>query len=180
MEPRREDGWRAADWAQIATLKVDPLAVFYVAFSPDSSVIAAQGFANRSITLWDVATHKLVGRLPHPNIIHSVAFNPHGKTLATVDDNKVRLWDLASMRQIGPALPGPEQPVCPVVFCFNLVEFDPSGNHLIALYPSGTGIVWDVDPRLWERRACAVADRSLTREEWRELLPGRRYQPACR
>jgi len=172
--------WRAADWAQIATLKVDPLAVFYVAFSPDSSVIAAQGFANRSITLWDVATHKLVGRLPHPNIIHSVAFNPHGKTLATVDDNKVRLWDLASMRQIGPALPGPEQPVCPVVFCFNLVEFDPSGNHLIALYPSGTGIVWDVDPRLWERRACAVADRSLTREEWRELLPGRRYQPACR
>jgi WD40 repeat protein/DNA-binding SARP family transcriptional activator/energy-coupling factor transporter ATP-binding protein EcfA2 len=171
--------WRAADWARIATLKVDPLAVLSVAFSPDSSVIAAQGLANRSITLLDVTTHKLVGRLPHPNIVHSVAFNPHGKTLATVDDNKVRLWDLASMRQIGPALPGPEQPVCPVPFCFNLVEFDHSGNHLIALYPSGTGIVWDVDPRLWEQRACAVAGRSLTREEWQELLPSRRYQPAC-
>ncbi len=108
-----------------------------------------------------------------------MAFDPHSKTLATVgDDNKVRLWDLASMRQIGPALPEP-QVACPVVFCVNVVEFDPSGNHLVALYQTGAAIVWDVDPNLWERRACAVAGRPLTREEWRELLPGRRYQPAC-
>jgi WD40 repeat protein/DNA-binding SARP family transcriptional activator len=173
--------WRAADWAQIGTLQVDQQSVLSVAFSPDGSVIAADGLFNRAITLWDATTRKLIGRLPHPTIIHTVAFDPHRKTLATVDDGgKVRLWDLASMRQIGPTLPGPEHQACPREFCFNVVEFDPNGNYLIALYQTGTAIVWDVDPNLWERRACAVAGRPMTREEWRELLPGRRYQPACR
>jgi hypothetical protein len=86
------------------------------------------------------------------------------------------------MRQIGPALPEPEHHVTgvPCDFCFNVTEFDPSGSHLIALYQSGVGIVWDVDPKLWERRACTVAGRTLTLEEWKELLPARSYQPTCR
>jgi hypothetical protein len=37
-----------------------------------------------------------------------------------------------------------------------------------------------VDPDHWKQRACAVASRPLTREEWQVLLPRRRYQPACR
>jgi hypothetical protein len=41
-------------------------------------------------------------------IINTVAINPHGETLATSIDDEVRLWDLASMHQIGPALPEPE------------------------------------------------------------------------
>jgi len=59
-------------------------------------------------------------------------------------------------------------------------EFDPSGSHLIALYQRGVGIVWDVDPKLWERRACTVAGHTLTQEEWKDLLPARSYQPTCR
>jgi hypothetical protein len=72
------------------------------------------------------------------------------------------------MRQIGPALPEPEHHVTglPCDFCFNVTEFHPSGSHLIALHQSGAGIMWDVDPQLWERRACTVAGRTLT--------PGRR------
>ena len=41
------------------------------------------------------------------------------------------------------------------------------------------GAVWDIDPESWARRACAVANRTLTREEWEEFLPGRPYEPAC-
>ena len=37
----------------------------------------------------------------------------------------------------------------------------------------------DIDPDSWRHRACAVANRTLTREEWKEFLPGRRYEPAC-
>jgi hypothetical protein len=50
-----------------------------------------------------------------------------------------------------PALPEPEHHVTGLRcdFCFNVTEFDPSGNHLITLYQSGIGIVWDVDPKLW-------------------------------
>jgi WD40 repeat protein len=172
--------WRAAGWAQIVTLRVDQLLVSSVAFSPDGSLLAATGLVNRAITLWDVATHKLVGRLPHPAIITTVSFNPHGKTLAT-STGDLRLWDLTSMRQIGPALPEPEQHATNLAcdFCWNVVEFDPSGTHLFALYQTGAGIVWDVDPKLWEQRACAVVGRPLTRQEWTELLPGQRYRPAC-
>jgi hypothetical protein len=58
-----------------------------------------------------------------------------------------------------PALPEPEHHVTglPCAFCFNVTEFDPSGSHLIALYQRGVGIVWDVDPKLWERRARSPA-----------------------
>jgi WD40 repeat protein len=173
--------WRAADGTQLATLPVDKLYISSVAFSPDGSVLASTGLVNRAITLWDVATHKLVGRLPHPAIIDSVAFDPHGKTLAT-SSGEVRLWDVASMRQIGSALPEPEQHATGLIceFCFNVTAFDPSGTHLVAVYQTGEGIVWDVDPKLWEQRACAVVGRPLTQEEWKELLPARRYQPACR
>ena len=58
----------------------------------------------------------------------------------------------------------------------------PSGGvttHYFALYDNGTAMVWDVDPNRWKERACAVASRSLTREEWEKLLPRRGYQPAC-
>jgi hypothetical protein len=40
-------------------------------------------------------------------------------------------------------------------------------------------MVWDVDPASWARRACEIANRALTPEEWDEFLPGRPYEPAC-
>jgi hypothetical protein len=44
---------------------------------------------------------------------------------------------------------------------------------------NGQGAVWDVDPASWARRACALANRTLTREAWHEFLAGRPYEPAC-
>ena len=42
---------------------------------------------------------------------------------------------------------------------------------------------WQVvvaEPAVWEERACQVAGRALTEEEWGELLGARPYAPACR
>lgn len=168
--------WRASDWKRVATLHADTSFAATVAFSPDGSLLAASGQDARAVELWDVATWKLEGRLPHPIFTASVAFDPRGRTLATAAfDAKLRLWDIASRRQIGPALPGPECDGCGRT----VAGFDPSGTHLVALSANDTGHLWDTDPPLWSRRACAVAGRSLTRDEWRELLPGRIYHPAC-
>jgi WD40 repeat protein len=165
--------WRVRDGKQLATFKADPLSVASVAFSPDGSLIAAGGSVDKQVTLWDVATHKLVGRLPHPTVLAALAFDPGGKTLATVTwHGTARLWDVASRRQIGLVLPGPS--------VFANVGFDPNGSQLVTLYEDGTGVVWDVDSDHWKQRACSVAGRSLTREEWEKLLPERGYQPACR
>jgi WD40 repeat protein len=168
--------WRATDWRQLGALPADTGWVLCVAFSPDGSLLAAGGVGERQVTLWDVASRKLVGRLPHPNFVGSVAFDPAGRTLATsAEDGKVRLWDLDSQRQIGRPLPGAENGSG-----INVSAFDPTGNHLIALYDSGAPFVWNMNPNRWKQQACAVVGRSLTRQEWTELLPDRRYQPACR
>jgi WD40 repeat protein len=168
--------WRAADGRQVATLPADTSWVLTLAFSPDGRLLAASGTGDRQVTLWDVATRKRVGRLPHPIFIASMAFDPAGRTLATsAADGKVRLWDLASQREIGVPLPGAENGTGT-----NISAFDPSGNHLIAFYDSGAAFVWDMDTDHWKRQACTVVGRALTRDEWKELLPARRYQPACR
>ena len=59
------------------------------------------------------------------------------------------------------------------------VAFTRGGTHLAAVYESGQGYSWDVRPSSWERHACAVAGRTLTRAEWDEALRGRAYAPAC-
>ena len=170
--------WRATDWRQLGVLTADTGWVLCVAFSPDGSLLAAGGVGERQVTLWNVASRKLVGRLPHPNFVGSVAFDPAGRTLATsAEDGKVRLWDLASQRQIGRPLPGAENGTG---MNLNVSAFDPSGNHLADVYDNGVAFVWDMNPNRWKQQACAVVGRSLTREEWTELLPDRRYQPACR
>jgi hypothetical protein len=43
----------------------------------------------------------------------------------------------------------------------------------------GEGFAWDVTLDGWERQACAVAGRDLTRDEWEEFLPERPYEPVC-
>jgi WD40 repeat protein/DNA-binding SARP family transcriptional activator len=168
--------WQAATGEQVGTLQADTSWVLTAAFSPDGSLLAASGTGDRQVTLWDVATHKQVGRLPHPIFVGSVAFDPYGRTLTTsASDGKVRLWDIAHLREIGPPLPGADNGSGT-----NVSAFDPSGNHLIAVYDSGAAFIWDMEADHWKRQACAVVGRPLTREEWRELLPGRRYHPACR
>ena len=58
-------------------------------------------------------------------------------------------------------------------------EFTPDGAYLFAITNAGRAYRWDVRPSTWERHACAVAGRTLTRAEWNDALPGRDYHPAC-
>jgi WD40 repeat protein/DNA-binding SARP family transcriptional activator len=170
--------WRAADGAQVRTVAADPEFVQAVAFSPDGALLATAGSGERFTTLWEVASGRLVGRLRHPTYVVAVRFDPRGRTLATAaTDGTVRLWDVASRRQLGVALPGPDHagPDRRTVLAFN-----PAGTDLVVFYGDGTGLVWDVDPESWKQRACTIAGGPLTRDAWEELLPGRRYEPACR
>jgi WD40 repeat protein len=167
--------WRAADWRRLAALPADSSWVWCLAFSRDGSLLAAGGAGGRSATVWNVASRKLVARVPHSLVVGSVAIDPGDKLLATsAADGKVRLWDIASQRQIGVAFPGAENGSG-----INVSAFDPSGRSLIAVYDTGTAFVWDMNPDRWKQQACTVVGRPLSPEEWRMLLPDRPYQPAC-
>jgi WD40 repeat protein len=101
------------------------------------------------------------------------ALSPDERMLATTSsDGTTQLWDIPSRRPIGSALPGvANHPVS--------AAFVDRGTYLVTLHDNGRGYLWDVQPRSWAQRACAVAGRTLTRTEWQDALPGRDYAPAC-
>lgn len=95
-----------------------------------------------------------------------------GRLLATTsEDGTARLWDIASGRPIGGPLPGGSGDVVGAAFVGE-------GSRLAVVHEGG-GYVWDVRPSSWKRHACAVAGRTLTRDEWENALPQREYAPAC-
>ena len=87
------------------------------------------------------------------------------------EDGKLRLWDVVTRKLIGAPLPGSTTS--------GSVSFFPDGKHVLGVFSSGTGILWNVDPAAWKAKACSVARRNLTHAEWTEFLGGRSYRNVC-
>jgi WD40 repeat protein len=149
------------------------IALIAIRFSPDGKELAT-GDASGNVDFWDPATGRQVGRTlgGQNGYVVSVSFNASGTELmSTSGDGKLRLWDLASGKLIGAPLPG--------AAAGGEGTFFPDGRQMIAVFDSGTGVIWNADPGAWKARACSVAHRSLTRLEWRDFLPGRGYRAVC-
>jgi WD40 repeat protein len=86
----------------IHTLSGPPAAFRAIAFSPDSTLVAA-GSDDGSIRIWDTATanpysRPLAGPAGHTGKVLAVAFSPDGTLLASGgEDQIIRLWDMRSM-----------------------------------------------------------------------------------
>jgi WD40 repeat protein len=106
--------------------------VFALAFSPDSRRLAT-GDGGRNLRLWDVASGKVIWRAD--DSVMAVAFSPDGRTLAAGGEERVRLCDAATgreLRQLG-GFPG----------LVRSVAFSPDGR-LLAGAGMGKDIhVWD-------------------------------------
>ena len=104
--------------------------------------------------------------------IFTADISPDGRQLATTSaDGEARLWDIASGRSIGGALPSARGRLAGAAFI-------DGGRRMAVLHDRG-GYAWDLAPASWARHACSVAGRTLTRAEWDSALPDRRYAPAC-
>jgi DNA-binding SARP family transcriptional activator/class 3 adenylate cyclase/WD40 repeat protein len=158
-------------------------------FTEDSKTVATlqdSTSTDAQVYVWDVASGRprstpLV--LPYPEG-GSVAFvnsdqwlvTAQSSTLAGVSrvTSRLDLWDVATRQQIG-------EPIA-VTGDAGSVEVDrPGGSRMLSstAAPTGNDMVWDFDPAHWASIACRIAGRNLTQSEWKQYLPGRRYELTC-
>ena len=103
----------------------------------------------------------------------AAAFSPDGRILATAVDGSIRLWDTATRQQIGtPMTAGPDP--------LYAVAFSPDGRTLATAGADGTARSWNVAfPAGLLAGACAIADQSLTRQQWAGYAGTQPFQRVC-
>ena len=164
-----------------------------VAFSPNGSIIAAtcrrwSGSQDGGVMLWDARSGlRMVDRLQDvaEGSEGELAFSPDGKTLAVEysDDHGkgIVLWDVPLRRRLG------KRPLEVAEGDVTCLAFSPDGETLAVGFRNidfrkagrisrGGVVLFDIDPESWKERAGRIANRNLTREEWREYLPDTPYR----
>jgi WD40 repeat protein len=126
------------------------------------------------VALWDARTGRQVG--PATTVGAGagaqIAVSPDGRLFAVgTFDSIAALWDLRFRKRLGDAFPH-ERGTIPAV------AFDQRGRLLIT--ELGSAILWPLDLPTLQDFACGVAGRTLTRDEWGDLLPTRPYRRVCR
>ena len=166
--------WRLDGRTRLRTLVADEKFATSLRFSPDGSILAAGGFAGE-ITLFDVGSGERIGKklTGHTGVVIHADFDSSGSLLVSSStDGKVRLWDVATQRQLGSGEQASEG-------AWNASRFVLDGTTVLAFYENGRALLWDVRPESWNRHACGIVGRPLTRAEWTEFLPERAYKSVC-
>lgn len=168
------------------TLTVAEGDVYDVAFSPDGSILAGvcwNGGVAGGVVLWDGRTGMRLADKPlkvGEGYVNSVAFSPNGKTLAAGyhdsdgADGGVVLWDTRLLRRLA------ERPLVVAEGSVRSLAFSPDGKTLAAGFNNDSSgrsgvVLLDLDLESWKDRARKIANRNLTREEWRQFFPETPY-----
>jgi WD40 repeat protein len=145
-----------------------------LAFAPNGTL--ATGTGGGIVQLWNPTSgDQIAGPVAvAAGPVTSIAFDPTSQRFATTggQDGTVKLWSSSTLEQEGTAL-NTEQGAA------TTAAFEPGGKRLLVVDDRGNGFTWPTSLAAWERRACTVAGRNLTRAEWARYLPGHPYTRIC-
>jgi WD40 repeat protein len=126
--------WNPSTGHQLRWTSLSDLETLW-AISPDTSLIAS---ASDDLTLWEVASGKVLESIQQPSWVTAVAFGPGGKLLATGhDDGVVRVWDVVN-RTLRLELPGPKRPI-------SALAFNSAGSVLASAGEDRVICLWDAE-----------------------------------
>jgi WD40 repeat protein len=153
-------------------------------FSGDGKFVAV-GFGDGRILIIDVATHAPVAALVgHDGVlIDNVVFSADNQMLAATTEDGVVLWDVGTQQRIGvldsPSGRGVTGPIAEGSGIAYDAAFSPDSKTLVTTWGDNSIITWNLDVAAWTQRACDVAGRNLTHEEWRQNLGDQPYRKTC-
>jgi RNA polymerase sigma factor (sigma-70 family) len=109
-----------------------------LAFTPDGKTLLSGSEVDGKVHVWDVATGKEQQQLDsHQWILRSMALSPDGKTVAAgTVYSTIRLWNLATGRELFPDPPGHNSPV-------NAVAYSPDSKLLVSAGENRQAWLWD-------------------------------------
>ncbi len=134
----------------IRTLPAAPGIICSLASTQDGKLLAA-GDLDANITVWEVATGKVVWtKYAHKFTVWTLAFSPDGTLLASGSfDATVRLWDTRTWIEVGvfidPKLVDPEYKDRAHVGWVRCITFSPDGKTLATSGCDGFIRIWNVD-----------------------------------
>jgi WD40 repeat protein len=144
-----------------------------LAFSPSGTTIAAGDYAG-AVHLINAATFKPALAPLHlvAGSVISLSFSSDGNLLAeSGTDTATHVIDVAAWRPVISPLLQAKPDWVSSMFANN--------DRLFTFAQSGNGSIWPLSTSAMTARACSVAHRNLSHDEWNEFLPGRAYKPVC-
>jgi len=141
-----------------------------VSFLSDGSLVA--GDRRGRVRLWDPASGRPLGApLAAGSGIPRVLAGAGDLLAVGTTRTEVALLDVAAgVRYGGGFLPGNGELLVPLFT---------ASDTLTVFSPDGTAQRWPLAVDEWRDRACRLAGRRLSSDEWDRYLPGRPYDPAC-
>lgn len=154
--------WTIGSTSKPLRVSMGTTGIANLAFRWDRKMVAVGGW-DRLVWLWDL-TSPPKRREPfhgHTGAVLRVLFSPDGRILSsTADgDHLIRLWDVNGSGVFDTVLKGNQTSITSMVF---------SGDSKLLVSGGDDGLIvlWDLSETSWRERACRMANRNLTQEEW--------------
>jgi WD40 repeat protein len=144
-----------------------------LAFSPNGALLATSA-PQHAVALWDVKSGQplLPALVGHSQAVTGVAFSGDGGLLASGSaDGDIRLWDMATHELIG-TLSFQQKAI-------HGIAMEQSRQLLASVDEDDNLVFWNAAVEDWVTRACRIANRNLSTQEWKTYVGAGTPKKTC-